>query len=101
MLTSGRGGFLMTNNKPHEDEPSEVTPSNNTLKLKENDMSKTLNLSELELSDEDAVLDSQLKGLTLAGLDALLRYAKYLEDNNLLRYELLKQRVDTYRNEVS
>lgn len=31
-------------------------------------------------------------------LEQLLEYAKYLEDNNQLSYELLSKRVSTYRD---
>jgi len=42
---------------------------------------------------------TQLKDLTVFALDTLLEYAKFLEDHKMLTYDLLKQRVDTYRNE--
>ena len=34
------------------------------------------------------------------GLGQLLEYAKYLEDTGHLSYELLKQRVETYKKDV-
>lgn len=40
---------------------------------------------------------NRLKDLTLYALEHLLAYAKYLEDNNQLSYELLKQMVETYK----
>lgn len=46
----------------------------------------------------DEVPSDPLKEIAVAALEQLLIYAKYLEDNNTLTYDLLKQRVETYRN---
>lgn len=40
---------------------------------------------------------NDFKDTSLFALDTLLDYAKYLEDNGQLSYELLKQRVESYR----
>lgn len=40
---------------------------------------------------------SKYKETAVFALDTLLEYVKYLEDNGQLSYDLLKQRVDTYR----
>lgn len=42
---------------------------------------------------------NDLKSMTVYALEQMLAYAKYLEDNNQLSYELLKQRVETYKGE--
>ncbi len=38
------------------------------------------------------------KQISIDALEALLDYAKYLEDNGQLSYELLRQRVESYKN---
>lgn len=40
---------------------------------------------------------SDQKELAVFALEQLLEYAKYLEDNGSLRYDLLKKRVETYK----
>ena len=38
-----------------------------------------------------------MKDVSVYALERLLEYAKYLEDNQQLTYDLLKQRVETYK----
>lgn len=40
---------------------------------------------------------SDIKDFAVYALEGLLEYAKYLEDNGCLTYDLLKQRVETYK----
>lgn len=40
---------------------------------------------------------SDIKDITVFALETLLEYAKYLEDNNHLTYQLLADRVETYK----
>jgi len=42
----------------------------------------------------------KVSDLTIFALDMLLEYAKLLEEKDLLSYDLLKQRVDSYRKGV-
>jgi len=44
---------------------------------------------------------SGIKDLVVFGLEQLLSYAKYLEDNNSLTYDLLRQRVETFKKKES
>jgi hypothetical protein len=44
---------------------------------------------------------SDVKDLVVYGLETLLGYAKYLEDNNSLTYDLLRQRVETFKKSES
>lgn len=42
-------------------------------------------------------MNGQEKELTVFALEQLLEYAKYLEDSGSLSYDLLKQRVETFK----
>jgi len=42
-------------------------------------------------------MSNSKKDLTLYALDTLLEYAKLLEDTGHLSHDLLRQRVETYR----
>lgn len=41
--------------------------------------------------------NTDIKDTAVAALESLLEYAKYLSDHNQLSYDLLKQRVDSYK----
>jgi len=43
----------------------------------------------------------ETKAIAIFALEQLLEYAKYLEDNGQLSYDLLSQRVETYKKTVT
>jgi len=44
---------------------------------------------------------NEYREIAIFALEQLLEYAKLLEDNNTLTYDLLKQRVETYKGDES
>ena len=42
----------------------------------------------------------EIELVAIIALEALLEYAKYLDDNKQLSYDLLRQRVDTYKKGI-
>lgn len=63
-------------------------------------VSDTYPNKELEVKLADDSIKSNLVDIAIVGaLESLLEYAKYLSDHNQLSYDLLKQRVDSYKGD--